>query len=84
MVQKTDPKRSPLVQGGLEILIKVKVVWSSEKLHILEQKVKEINYPIYGEYADESKSILANLDIDAEALDDSNDEELEEVEEIVA
>ena len=61
------------IQSGL-------VIW---KASYPWKKAKEINYPIYGEYADESKNILANLDIDAEALDDSDDEELEEVEEIV-
>ena len=52
--QKEKP--SPLVQGGLEIIIKVKVTWrSQEKLTILSAKVVEIVYPVDANYKDDSK-----------------------------
>ena len=42
---------SPLVQSGLEIPIKVSVTWDEPgKLSILVAKVKEIEYPLTGEY----------------------------------
>ena len=49
---------SPLVQGGLEIPIKVSVTWDEpKKLSILVAKVKEVKYPLTGEYVDDSKNI---------------------------
>ena len=56
-MQKPGP---PLVQGGLKILIWVKVVWPwVEKLSICIIKVEEIKYLVTGE-----------------SLDDDEDEEL--------
>ena len=69
------PRPSPLVQGGLEIQIKVKVVWSQvEKLSIYRGKVEEVKYPMIGEYVDDSKEILKELG----GLDEDDDDELEE------
>ena len=54
-------KRSPLVQGGLEIPIAVTVKWDDKNaVEILRKKVEEVSYPL-GEddrYTDESKDIL--------------------------
>ena len=46
VLQEAKPKLSPLVQGGLEIPIKVTITWAKvEKLSILAAKVEEIEYP---------------------------------------
>ena len=68
-VYKKKPMPSPLLQGGLEIPIKVSVTWDClEKLSILVAKVKDVQYPITGEYIDSSKDILHDLGVE-------NDEE---------
>ena len=65
---------SPLIQGGLEILIKITVTWeSAEKLEILMTKVKDVEYPIAGEYIDNSKDILNELGVE-------NDDECDDCE----
>ena len=65
---------SPLVQGGLEIPIKISVTWDEpEKLSILVAKVKEVEYPLTGEYIDNYKNILQELGIE----EDDNDDEME-------
>ena len=57
-VHKEKAMVSPLVQCGLEILIKALVTWDeSEKLSILVTKVKEVEY-LTREHADELKNIL--------------------------
>ena len=64
---------SPLIQGGLEIPIKLTVKWdSSECMEILKEKIKEVEYPIAREYKDSSKDILNELGvkIDDEECDD--------------
>ena len=64
---------SPLVQGGLEIPIKVSVTWdAAEKLSILAAKVKEVEYPLTGEYIDDSKSILKELGVEEDEDDDED------------
>ena len=51
-----------MVQGGLEIIIKMKATWESqEKLTILSAKVAEIAYPVDADYKDDSKEILKVL-----------------------
>ena len=68
-------RHSPLVQGGLEIQIKVKVILSQvEKLSIYRAKVEEVKYTMIGEYVDDSKEILKELG----GLDEDDDDELEE------
>ena len=67
---------SPLLQGGLEIPIKVSVTWDClEKLSILVAKVKDVQYPIIGEYIDSSKDILHDVGVenDEESDDDGSD-----------
>ena len=57
-VHQKKPMASPLVQGGLEIPIKVSVTWDEpKKLSILVAKVKEVKYPLTGDYVDDSKNI---------------------------
>ena len=61
-VHDTKARPSPLVQGGLEIQIKVKVVWpQAEELSVYRAKVEEVKYPMTGEYVDDSKEILKEL-----------------------
>ena len=55
-------KAEPLLQGGLEIPMKVTVKWS-QKIYIpvLIAKVEEVNYQITGEYIDYSKAIFNEI-----------------------
>ena len=72
-VHKEKPMASPLVQGGLEIPIKVSVTWNEpEILSILVAKVKEVEYPLTGEYVDNSKNILQELGIEEDEDDDDD------------
>ena len=77
LVHQEKEKPSPLVQGGLEIIIKMKVTWESqEKLTILSAKVAEIAYPVDADYKDDSKVILIVLQVEEE--DDDDEKEAEE------
>ena len=61
-VENAKLKASPLVQGGLEIIMRLKVQWNDEKkLNIFKAKINEIAYPINEEYVDDSKNILNGL-----------------------
>ena len=82
MVRNTKSRPSPLVQGGLEILIRVKVVWPLvEKLLIYITKVEQIKYPVTGEYVDDSEEIFKDLVVSkaVESLDDDEDVELGDI-----
>ena len=49
-------KRSPLIQGGLEIPIKVNVQWThSRNLAVLKQRTEKVSYPIETDYTDDSR-----------------------------
>ena len=69
-------KPSPLLQGGLEIPIKVFVQWYNiNGIKILQEKVGRVEYPPDGEnYTDDSKEILKSL-----LGDDDIEEEEDEV-----
>ena len=72
-VHKEKPMASPLVQGELEIPIKVSVRWDEPgKLSILVAKVKEVEYPLTGEYVDDSKNSLEELGIEGDEDDDDD------------
>ena len=76
VVHQEKEKPSPLVQGGLEIIIKVKATWESqEKLTIPSAKVSEIAYPFDADYKDESKEILKVLQVEEEDDDDKEEAE---------
>ena len=72
-------KRSPLIQGGLEIPIKVVVQWSdSRNLSLLKQRTEQVSYPIETDYTDDSKSILAEIqeaDVENYISSDSENED---------
>ena len=64
---------SPLVQDGLEIPINVSVTWDvPEKLSVLAATVKKFEYPLTGEYVDDSKNILQELGIEEDEDDDED------------
>ena len=55
-VRSDKRKRSPLANGGLEIIIDIEVDWEDkEKLAILTKQVEQINYPFYRNYCDDLK-----------------------------
>ena len=60
-VENAQSKAS-LVQGGLEIIMRLKVQWNDEKkLNIFKAKINEVAYPINEEYVDDSENILNEL-----------------------
>ena len=75
-------KPSPLVQGGLEIMIHVKIEWNSEKnLAIFKSKIESVQYPIHDDYMDDSKEIkdellkeFKNLEVDSSDDEDVSEE----------
>ena len=76
-VHKEKPMASPLAQGRLEIPIKVSITWDEpEKLSILVAKMKEVEYSLTREYADDQKNILQQLGIE-EDEDDNDDMEFQ-------
>ena len=86
----TQAKDSPLVQGGLEIPVIVKVEWENEiNLQRLKKKVASLSYSLEEDYVDESKDILEEIlkenDCDRLTSDDDDVVETEEnTEELVA
>ena len=65
---------SPLLQGGLEIPIKVTVAWNEpEKLSILVAEVQAVEYPLIGEYVDDSKKTLHELGTEGDEEDGEDD-----------
>ena len=66
---------SPLVQGGLEVPIKVSVMWDEpEKLSVLVPEVKEVEYPMTGEYGNDLINILQELGIEKDEYDNDGEE----------
>ena len=76
---------SPLLQGGLEIPVEIKVEWENETaLHILKEKVSSLN--VQEVYKGDSKEILREIlaedhDVDEEDADDFEVEVQEEIDE---
>ena len=65
-----------MVQGGLEIIIKMEATWESqEKLTILSAKLAEIAYPVDADYKDDLKEILKVLQVEEDDDDDEEDAE---------
>ena len=75
------PKRSPLIQGDLEIPKIVSVHWSNARsLAILKERTEEVSYSVAKDYVDDSKSILVEMkgeDIDITSDSDNDEDELE-------
>ena len=79
----TQAKDSPLVQGGLEIPVIIKVEWENEiNLQCLKKKVASLSYSLEEDYVDESKDILEEIlkenDYDLLTSDDDDVVETEE------
>ena len=74
-VADTHYKPSPLIQGGLEIELTVKVWWNDERrCSILREHMLNYNFP-ENEYADESKSILEEIQTSVIEEDSSSNDE---------
>ena len=60
----TKAKPSPLIQDGLEIPIKIKIICSQEEKHLkFKAKVEEIKHPMTSKYNDDSKYILKEIGV---------------------
>ena len=74
-VKSVSPKRSPLKQGRLEIIIAMKAKWqNSRSMDILKRHVEKVSFPEYGEYPDDSSEILKEI---MENPEDDSEEESE-------
>ena len=61
-VVSTNAKRSPLTQGGLEIEIKVTVIWENKKnLKIFTEKVGWVQFTLGEPYQDDTKNFLREI-----------------------
>ena len=73
-VKSVSPKRSPLKQGGLEIIITMKAKWqNSRAMDVLMRHVEKVSFPEYGEYSDDSSEILKEI-MDNPQEDSENEE----------
>ena len=75
------PKRSPLIQGGLEIPKVISVQWRNVRsLAILKERREEVSYSVEKDYVNDLKSILAEIkgeDIDITSDSNNDEDELE-------
>ena len=61
-VVSTNTKRSALTQGGLEIEIKVNVIWENKKnLKTFAEKVDLVQFTLGEPYQDDTKKILHEI-----------------------
>ena len=61
-VVSTNTKRSPLTQGGLEIEMKVTVIWENKKnLKIFAENVDSLQFTLGEPYQDDAKKILHEI-----------------------
>ena len=79
----TQAKDSPLVQGGLEITVIIKVEWENEiNLQRVKEKVASLSYSLEEDCVDESQDILEEIlkenDCDLLTSDDDDVVETEE------
>ena len=59
-VVSTNAKRSPLTQGGLEIEIKVTVIWENKNnLIIFTEKVDSVQFTLGESYQNDTKKYFA-------------------------
>ena len=72
-VVDSKPRKSPLLQGGMEILIDMTVFWNSaEKLEILRKLVETVNFH---SYEDDSKTLLKEMGVNNDDEDDDEDDD---------
>ena len=61
-VLSTNTKKSPLTQDGLEIEIKVTVIWENKKnLKIFAEKVDLVQFTLSELYQDDTKIVLHEI-----------------------
>ena len=61
-VVSANTKRSPLTQGGLEIEIKVTVIWENKKnLKIFAEKVDSVQFMLDEPCQDDTKNLLHEI-----------------------
>ena len=66
-VKNEHPKRSPLVQGGLEILIETSIVWDDAfKIRKIKEKLETVQI---GDYTYQSNEILREMRVDVDEED---------------
>ena len=74
-VINTRQKCTPLIQGGVEILIMVNVEWdNADGIRTLKEKVESLNFPVDedGEYKDDSNEILKSIGVEEEEESNSD------------
>ena len=81
MVKSVAPRPSPLLQGGLEIIITMTAKWQNSKgMDVLKSYVENVTYPENTEYCDDSSQILKNIldkDQSSESEESESDEEID-------
>ena len=74
VVNDTKPQPSPLLQGGLEILITTNVAWDHESnIQILQQKVISINFTCYKDESNDIRRSIDAIEADETHSDSDND-----------
>ena len=73
-VKDKRPKKSPLVQGGLEILIGMSVMWDDAvKIKIIKEKLETVQIGDQSRpNTDHSSEILREMRIDADEKDEES------------
>ena len=65
IVVNTEWQPSPLIQGSLEILITMKIVWENEKnIRILQEKVSRVNFKCYEDESAEIRQTIRAIVVD--------------------
>ena len=77
IVDNTKPKTSPLLQGGLEILIKTTVYWNNKNyIPILKEKVSKINFNHYKDASKETRESVKAIEAEETKFgDEMNDDD---------
>ena len=80
-MKSVSPKRSPLKQGGLEIIIAMKAKWqNSRSMDILKRHVEKISFPDDSSEILKEKILMENPEEDSEEESESESEGGDDVE----
>ena len=72
IVVNTERQPPPLMQGGLEILITMKIVWENEKnIRILQEKVSRVNFKCYEDKSAEIRKTIRAIEAGDTDTDDT-------------
>ena len=81
MLKSVAPRPSPLLQGGLEIIITMTAKWQNPKgMDVLKSYVEKVAYPENTEYCDDSSQILKDIldnDQSSKNEESESDEEID-------